>query len=108
MAAKPAAAKLEGPIADRLYELRSGKVEVLLKAIGSTPALKQPRLTIDASKRLADLTTYLKNALKTEDLYVYCADAFEPSNDDYIGDLFRCFAVGSRLSLSYSSTPAFG
>lgn len=41
--------------------LRQGKVEVHVKAMGSAPALRQPRFTIDGSKRFSKLTSYLKD-----------------------------------------------
>mmetsp|Transcript_63140 Transcript_63140/g.184620 ORF Transcript_63140/g.184620 Transcript_63140/m.184620 type:complete len:107 (-) Transcript_63140:72-392(-) len=96
-----------GPIAARLVELRVGKVEVHVKAIGSTPTLRQPRFTIDGSKRFGELVVFLKAALKLEVLHVYCCDAFEPPCDEHIADLRSCFGVGGRLTLSYSSEPAF-
>mmetsp|Transcript_70096 Transcript_70096/g.193919 ORF Transcript_70096/g.193919 Transcript_70096/m.193919 type:complete len:111 (-) Transcript_70096:22-354(-) len=96
-----------GPLAARLAELRVGKVEVHVKAIGSTPTLRQPRFTIDGSKRFGELVAFLKGALKLETLHVYCCDAFEPSHDEHIADLRHCFGTGNRLSISYSSEPAF-
>lgn len=86
---------------------RQGKVEVNVKAMGSAPALRQPRFTIDGTKKFSKLTSYLKEALKVETLYVYCQDAFEPSPDECLADLFKCFGSGNRLNISYSSDQAF-
>mmetsp|Transcript_32034 Transcript_32034/g.92578 ORF Transcript_32034/g.92578 Transcript_32034/m.92578 type:complete len:115 (+) Transcript_32034:81-425(+) len=91
----------------RLSELRAGKVEVQVKPIGNAPAARQPRFTIDGSKRFCDLVTYLKKSLNLEILHVYCCDAFEPMQDESIADLKRCFGVGGRLTLSYSREAAF-
>lgn len=98
MSAEQVAEALDG----RLAELRSGKVEVHVKAIGSAPALRQPRFTIDGSKRFVDLVMFLKTSLKLESLHVYCNDAFEPLQDECIADLKRCFGMNGRLTLSYS------
>eukprot|EP00415_Alexandrium_ostenfeldii_P002818 UN2818 len=80
-----------GLIAARLAELRVGKVEVHVKAIGSTPTLRQPRFTIDGSNRLGELVAFLISTLKLETLHVYCCDAFEPPLDEHIADLWHCF-----------------
>mmetsp|Transcript_91009 Transcript_91009/g.257108 ORF Transcript_91009/g.257108 Transcript_91009/m.257108 type:complete len:110 (-) Transcript_91009:113-442(-) len=96
-----------GPIADRLAELRAGKIEIHVKAVGSTPTLRQPRFTIDGTKRFGELVAFLKGALKVDTLHVYCCDAFEPAHDEYINDLWRCFKTGNRLSINYASEPAF-
>jgi hypothetical protein len=40
---------------------RQGKVEVNVKAMGSAPALRQPRFTIDGTKKFSKLTSYLKD-----------------------------------------------
>uniref|UniRef100_A0A7S1F089 Ubiquitin-like protein ATG12 n=1 Tax=Noctiluca scintillans TaxID=2966 RepID=A0A7S1F089_NOCSC len=96
-----------GAIAARLAELRAGKVEIHLKAIGSTPTLRKPRFTIDGSKSFGELTRFIRGALKVESLHVYCCDAFEPSPDERIADLRHCFGVGPKLNISYSSEPAF-
>merc|ERR1719231_1191299 len=94
-------------IAAHLLELRQGKVEIHVKAIGSAPTLRQPRFTIDGQKRFKELVAFLKNALKVDSLHVYCCDAFEPMPDECIADLKRCFAISNRLNISYSSEPAF-
>ena len=41
---------------------RQGKVEVNMKAMGSAPALRQPRFTIDGTKKFSKLTSYLKDS----------------------------------------------
>eukprot|EP00747_Dinoflagellata_sp_TGD_P196582 gnl/TRDRNA2_/TRDRNA2_66886_c0_seq1.p1 gnl/TRDRNA2_/TRDRNA2_66886_c0~~gnl/TRDRNA2_/TRDRNA2_66886_c0_seq1.p1 ORF type:complete len:107 (-),score=19.96 gnl/TRDRNA2_/TRDRNA2_66886_c0_seq1:66-386(-) len=97
----------QGPVEDYLRKLRAGKVEVHVKAIGSTPTLRQPRFTIDGSKRFGDLAEFLRSSLRLETLHVYCSDAFEPAADECIADLRSCFGVGNRLNISYSSEPAF-
>merc|ERR1719500_1654662 len=94
-------------IDDRLAELRLGKVEVNFKAIGGAPVLKNQRFTIDGAKTFGELITFLKGSLKMETLHVYCCDAFEPMQDEYIADLKRCFGTGNKLNLSYSSAAAF-
>lgn len=48
-----------------------------------------------------------QDTLKLEMLYVYCNDAFEPSPDEYLADLQKCFGTGNKLSISYSGEQAF-
>merc|ERR1711971_519076 len=96
-----------GTVAARLAELRTGKIEVHVKAIGSVATLRQPRFTIDGTKRFGELVSFLKNALKVETLHVYCCDAFEPAYDEYMADLFSCFKTGNYLMISYANEPAF-
>mmetsp|Transcript_82 Transcript_82/g.70 ORF Transcript_82/g.70 Transcript_82/m.70 type:complete len:112 (-) Transcript_82:27-362(-) len=95
------------PIPARLDQLRAGKVEVHVKAIGAAPTLRQPRFTMAGSKKFGELIQFLKSTLKTESLHVYCADAFEPSVDEAIADLKECFGIGGKLSVSYSTELAF-
>mmetsp|Transcript_63593 Transcript_63593/g.113168 ORF Transcript_63593/g.113168 Transcript_63593/m.113168 type:complete len:111 (-) Transcript_63593:282-614(-) len=101
-----------GPVWSHLETLRTekGKVVVQAKAIGSTPHLQQDRFTIDGTKRFADLVNHLKMRLRLDTLYVYCNDgAFEPSPDEYMGDLSRCFGTqNNNLTLSYCKEQAFG
>mmetsp|Transcript_38702 Transcript_38702/g.82329 ORF Transcript_38702/g.82329 Transcript_38702/m.82329 type:complete len:111 (-) Transcript_38702:98-430(-) len=107
-AAAPAAvAAATGPVAVRLAELRAGKVEVYVKAIGSIPTLRQPRFTIDGTKRFGEIVSFLKGALKLDTLHVYCCDAFEPAQDEVIADLRHCFGAGNKLNLSYATEAAF-
>ena len=108
MAAGGNTAEMSGPIAVRLSELRKGKVEVYVKAIGNAPTLRQPRFTIDGSKRFGELVSFLQRTLELETLHVYCCDAFEPTHDEYVAYLQKCFGTGNRLSISYSREPAFG
>ena len=97
-----------GPVLAHLNKLRAGKVEVHVKAMGSAPALRQPRFTIDGCKKFSKLIMYLKEALKLETIYVYCNDAFEPSPDERLSDLQRCFgSSGNKLNISYAGEQAF-
>lgn len=48
----------------------------------------------------------LKNSQAT--LYVFVANAFMPSSDALIGDLFDNFATGDKLVVNYATVNAWG
>lgn len=58
------------------------KVEILLKAVGDTPILKQNKWTVDEKKTVAELSIFLRNYMKVSiiprlcPLFVYCFRMF--------------------------------
>ncbi|VDN05300.1 unnamed protein product, partial [Thelazia callipaeda] len=89
-----------------------GKVEILLKAVGDAPILKQNKWMVDESKTVAELTIFLRNYMKLSDsdsLLLFINQSFAPSPDQTLQNLKDCFASGdSKLIINYSKTPAWG
>merc|ERR1712125_210529 len=102
----------EGPVADALSKLRSGKVVVSLKPIKDAPLLRPDKvdfeLRVDGCKPFFDIKAFVQKMVNQgKDVHVYCVDAFEPAEEEKVDDLFKCFAIGGKLTLSYSIEPAF-
>lgn len=89
-----------------------GKVEILLKAVGDAPIIKQSKWAVDEQKTVAELTVFLRNYLKLSDndcLLLYINQCFAPSPDQTVRNLKECFAHGdSKLVINYSKTQAWG
>ncbi|VDN18372.1 unnamed protein product [Gongylonema pulchrum] len=90
----------------------SGKVEVLLKAVGDAPIMKQTKWTVDENKTVAELTIFLRAYLKlsnADSLLLYVNQCFAPWPDQTVRNLKECFAHGdSKLIINYSKTQAWG
>ncbi|VDO41824.1 unnamed protein product [Onchocerca flexuosa] len=88
------------------------KVEILLKAVGDTPILKQNKWTVDEKKTVAELSIFLRNYMKLSDsdsLLLFINQCFAPSPDQTVRNLKDCFAPGdSKLVINYSKTQAWG
>lgn len=49
----------------------SAKIEILLKAVGDAPILKQNKWTVDEKKTVAELSIFLRNYMKVSMLLGY-------------------------------------
>lgn len=92
--------------------MSEGKVEILLKAVGDTPIMKQSKWNVDSGKTVAELTLFIRKYLKIdpgESIFLYVNQCFAPSPDQTVSNLRRCFAsADSKLVLHYSKTNAWG
>lgn len=52
------------------------KVEILLKAVGDAPILKQNKWTVDEKKTVAELSIFLRNYMKVSSFLPVCFSAF--------------------------------
>lgn len=89
----------------------SRKVELLLKPVGDTPILKQRKFRVDDSKSVSWILAFVRQYLKMandESLFLYVNQAFAPSPDCLISNLYDCFGSENRLVLHYSKTQAWG
>jgi len=88
-----------------------GKVDVLLKAVGNAPIIKQSNWSVNATNTIAWLTAFLRKYLKLgndDSLFIYVNQCFAPSPDHTIATLYECFASDTKLVLHYSITKAWG
>ncbi|VDM20070.1 unnamed protein product [Wuchereria bancrofti] len=87
-------------------------VEILLKAVGDAPILKQNKWTVDEKKTVAELCIFLRSYMKLNDsdsLLLFINQCFAPSPDQTVRNLKDCFAPGdSKLVINYSKTQAWG
>ncbi|KAL7748424.1 Ubiquitin-like protein [Sorochytrium milnesiophthora] len=87
------------------------KVVIRFRAIGNAPILRQPFFKISSTSSLSSLIAFLRNELslkKSDSLFLYVNQAFAPSPDEVVGDLFECFAAEGHLVVNYCTTPAWG
>ncbi|VDN94166.1 unnamed protein product [Brugia pahangi] len=90
-------------------------VEILLKAVGDAPILKQNKWTVDEKKTVAELCIFLRSYMKrfqlndSDSLLLFINQCFAPSPDQTVRNLKDCFAPGdSKLVINYSKTQAWG
>eukprot|EP00466_Bigelowiella_natans_P000759 jgi/Bigna1/54138/estExt_Genewise1Plus.C_290024 len=69
------------------------KVTVKLRAVGGdTPILKRKKFKVKGSHQFSHIVVFLRKSLKikqTDSLFLYCGQAFSPSPEEIIGDLFN-------------------
>mmetsp|Transcript_55342 Transcript_55342/g.88262 ORF Transcript_55342/g.88262 Transcript_55342/m.88262 type:complete len:133 (-) Transcript_55342:261-659(-) len=108
-AAHPVAQHME-PSAPLVVIPYPAKIVVHFRPVGSAPILKQKKFKVGSDKLFLSLTKFLKSQLKlspTDDIYIYCNQAFQPAFDERLGDLYSCFCIGKELVLHYSLVPAW-
>ncbi|CAM9941201.1 unnamed protein product [Laminaria digitata] len=86
------------------------KVKVHFKPIANAPILRKGKFQVNSSWTCLELQASLRNMLQISDatpLFLYCNSAFEPSQDQSLSDLYKCFHVNKELLMSYSITEAW-
>eukprot|EP00903_Cladosiphon_okamuranus_P007066 g6868.t1 len=86
------------------------KVKVHFKPIANAPILRKSKFQVNAAWTCSELEASLRNMLQIPDttpLFLYCNSAFEPSPDQSLSDLFKCFNVNKELLMNYSITEAW-
>ena len=84
------------------------QVLVKLFAVGSAPRLKQSKFKVGGDKPFLFVINFLRKQLQTDTVFAYCSQAFAPSPDVPLADLYRCFQVDNALHISYCNTHAYG
>ncbi|XP_041038587.1 ubiquitin-like protein ATG12 isoform X1 [Carcharodon carcharias] len=87
------------------------KIDVLLKAVGDTPIMKQKKWAVERSRTIQGLGQFIKKFLKVdaaEQLFIYVNQSFAPSPDQDVGSLYECFGSDGKLVLHYCKSQAWG
>ncbi|PRP83365.1 hypothetical protein PROFUN_09393 [Planoprotostelium fungivorum] len=87
------------------------KVVILFKETGSAPALKQNKFKLSSAATFKDVLLFLRKQLQVQaedSLFLFVNGAFQPSAEESVGILYKCFHSGNKLIVNYSSTQAFG
>ena len=87
------------------------KIDVLLKAAGDAPIMKEKKWAVDANKPVAYLSEFIRKYIKcepSESLFLYVNQTFVPSPDQVISNLFECFGTDGKLVLHYCKSQAWG
>jgi len=106
-------------ISTRLFRLRrkaeehmaDGKVVILLKSTGNAPPLKIKKFQLKASSPFSNVVEFLRKQLKltaADDLFLFINCTFQPSPDEQVADLFKCFHNNGKLVVNYCTTAAWG
>ena len=103
--------ELENPSAAVDSAPADGKINLFLKATSDVPIMRKKKWQVDETKTIHWVITFIKKYLKLDDkdtIYLYVAQAFAPSPDQQIKNLYECFGAEGKLVLHYSKTPAWG
>jgi len=87
------------------------KINILLKPVGDAPILKQKLWAVDPDKPISSIQLFIKSYLRLEGdqtLFFFVNQAFAPSPDQLIRNLYECFGSDGKLILNYSTTTAWG
>lgn len=84
------------------------KVTIRLQPIGSVPEISPRVFQIASDQKFGALTKFLCKKLKLTHVYCYVNNAFAPSLDQKLVDLWAQFKVSEELIISYCETVAFG
>eukprot|EP00123_Amoebidium_parasiticum_P013794 comp22154_c0_seq1/m.32462 comp22154_c0_seq1/g.32462 ORF comp22154_c0_seq1/g.32462 comp22154_c0_seq1/m.32462 type:complete len:131 (-) comp22154_c0_seq1:105-497(-) len=87
------------------------KVIVRFRAVGNAPIMKQNKFKITAAEQFQAIIDFLRKQLKfsqREQLFCYINQAFSPSPDEIVRNLFKLFATDNALDIYYCTTEAWG
>ncbi|EFA79703.1 autophagy protein 12 [Heterostelium album PN500] len=86
-------------------------VIIYFKNAGSAPALKQKKFKLQSTINFQAVIDNLRKQLKmkpNEPLFLFVNQVFQPSPDECLGELFKCFSYNDQLVINYSNAPAWG
>lgn len=91
------------------------KYTIRLQSLGSTPQLQQRIYKLVGYITIDYVKTFLIKTLKIDsnnnnnsNIYLYINNMFQPSDNQYIADLFDCFNVNNELIVSYCNNEMYG
>uniref|UniRef100_UPI00358FB9E1 ubiquitin-like protein ATG12 n=1 Tax=Myxine glutinosa TaxID=7769 RepID=UPI00358FB9E1 len=87
------------------------KVDILLKAVGDAPIMKQKKWSVEPHKTVQGIIQFVRKYIKCEPedaLFLYVNQSFAPSPDQVIGSLYECFGSDGKLVLHYCKSLAWG
>ncbi|XP_034247477.1 autophagy protein 12-like [Thrips palmi] len=98
-------------VADRPNETNKHKIDILLKATGNAPIMKQKKWTVEKDKKIGSIIEFIKKYLKlepSESLFLYVNQAFAPAPDQIVRNLYDCYGSDGKLVLHYCKSQAWG
>ena len=84
------------------------KIVIHFRPVGGAPILKQKKFKVGSDKLFLSLTKFLKSQLKltaNDKIYIYCNQAFQPSFDERLGDLYSVWFISIYIIILYHSNP---
>ncbi|XP_040181523.1 ubiquitin-like protein ATG12 isoform X2 [Rana temporaria] len=89
---EPAPVAAVSPVTEEPAGETKRKIDVLLKAVGDTPIMKNKKWTIERMRTVQGLMDFIKKYLKldsSEQLFIYVNQSFAPSPDQEVGTLYE-------------------
>ncbi|KYQ88530.1 autophagy protein 12 [Tieghemostelium lacteum] len=87
------------------------KIIVYFKNAGGAQALKQKKFKLQSNLSFQNVIDKLRSQLKlksTDSLFLFVNQVFQPSPDESLGELYKCFSHNEQLIINYSDLPAWG
>ncbi|KAL1237004.1 Ubiquitin-like protein [Trichinella spiralis] len=87
------------------------KIEIILKPVGDAPIMKQRKWEVLKGRTLGWVNLFIRRYLKLEDkdsLFLFVSQAFCPSNDYTLENVYECFGSSGKLVIHYSLVEAWG
>jgi len=87
------------------------KINIRLNPVGNAPILKQKLWAVPADREVGQIVEFVKKYLKLEkhqSLFLFVNQAFAPSPDQSLRELYECFGSDGRIVFHYSTTYAWG
>eukprot|EP00026_Physarum_polycephalum_P021533 Phypoly_transcript_24839.p1 GENE.Phypoly_transcript_24839~~Phypoly_transcript_24839.p1 ORF type:complete len:124 (+),score=18.55 Phypoly_transcript_24839:116-487(+) len=88
-----------------------GKVIVMFKHTGNAPPMKQKVFGVNAASPWRVVQAFLRKLLKykeSDPLFLFVNSTFQPSPDEIVADLAKCFHNNGKLIVNYCTTAAWG
>ena len=98
-------------LADSPNRINKQKVDILLKATGNAPIMKTKKWAVDKDKKIGWIIEFIKKYLKlekSESLFLYVNQAFAPSPDQLVRNVYDCYGSDGKLVLHYCKSQAWG
>jgi len=87
------------------------KIEVRLQPTGDAPIMKKRKWAVKPQQTVGQINKFVRGYLKLdekENLFMYVNQAFAPSPDQTVQNLYDCFGSDGNLVLHYSKNQAWG
>lgn len=86
------------------------KVTIRFQPIGSTSSINPRVFKISSNQSISTLSKFLIKRLKIKSnlVYLYIQNSFQPNPDEKIGDLYHLFKTNNELIINYCHSIAFG
>ncbi|KAK7794791.1 hypothetical protein R5R35_004130 [Gryllus longicercus] len=87
------------------------KIDIFLKATGNAPIMKIKKWAVPPERTIGKIIEFMRKYLhldSKESLFLYINQAFAPSPDQTVRNLYDCYGTDGKLVLHYCKSPAWG
>ncbi|XP_023212534.1 ubiquitin-like protein ATG12 [Centruroides sculpturatus] len=96
---------------DKQANISTDKINILLKATADAPIMKKKKWAVESTHKIGWIIEFIRRYLKldeSESLFLYVNQAFAPSPDQEVRNIYECFGSDGKLVLHYAKTQAWG